>query len=318
MPRPFRMCFAGSWKTAVGVPAGARASDVATGGSRSRICANTSAVCLVRTSGLLASLIEIDAERDERLRFAPQLRDAVVRLADACGVVGIIGATFCGDAVSNQIQLQRCHVSGGLRGLRARGSDIFTDRPRGAVRRATISVRTVCVDSRSVSSCLTYLPCGSGLFFDPAWRLHRVRRERGPSRGLRLHRGSVPLQHLEVVQPSWRFLRALERAHVQRGGFPDRCRRRFPAHTELLRRDPHLVQLFEMQLAGVVDSDFGQRARSSAAPNTCRRAPVQSCRSASLTERSGVSAYRRRRARVSSSIVSRFRSRSSMTCNRTS
>ena len=89
------------------------------------------------------------------------------------------------------------------RGLRARGSDIFTDRPRGAVRRATISVRTVCADSRSVvelSDVFAVQP--AALFFDPRGDCIESGRGAARPRGLRLHRGDMPLQHLEVVQPS--------------------------------------------------------------------------------------------------------------------
>ena len=52
-PRPCATCFVISWTTAAGVPAGASASEVDDGGFVSSSSANTSAVCRVRTSGLV-------------------------------------------------------------------------------------------------------------------------------------------------------------------------------------------------------------------------------------------------------------------------
>ena len=136
---------------------GASASESVIDGCDGRNCENTSAVCFVLTSGL-----EMIRSKSTP-RWASALASFFSALIPSTGqrtlrIVRVLVTTFGGDAVSNEVELEGCHVS--LPARRVCGSSavtIFSGRDRLRQAAAT-SERTPAVTPCRAGTAATYFP----------------------------------------------------------------------------------------------------------------------------------------------------------------
>ena len=325
--RALRMCLASSWNTAAGAPAGASASDNVTDGFDGRACANTSAVCFVRTSGLEMIWSKSTPRCASALASFFSARDPVAGQRPF-RIVRIVVTAFGGNAVSNQIELERRHISAAcparLRVLAA--ATIFSGRDRlGECELATSDADAGGHARAGAGTATTYLPCKqAALLLDPArdGGERFVWRRRGRC-GAACTAATCVCRICRSCSRPRIVLRSASRVRTCAAAARDPAvGRELEPVAKLLGGNPHLVKVLgHVELAGRLD----RRRRGAAIGSSggtqapcARRRSVSAASAVDDTERAGGPALHVSTAASSLSIVSRRLSRSPTTCSRTS